>query len=47
MNMSLLVEVKNRVCPEGRVILWISKRSKKRKTYYFHEDGTPCKKMEE
>jgi len=43
-----LVEVKNRVCPENRTILWISKATKKRpKVWYFHDDGTPCKEMEE
>lgn len=42
-----LVEVSNRVCPCNREIKWISNLKKVSKTWYFHNDGTPCKKMDE
>ena len=41
-----LVEVSNRVCPCNREIKWIS-NLKKSKIWYFHNDGTPCKEMDE
>ena len=41
-----LVEVSNRVCPCNRKIQWISNLNNN-KIWYFHDDGTPCKKMDE